>query len=452
VIVVSGPRLALIRRRRALGFSQEELAKLLHVNRSTVARWERGTSDPQPWNRPSICHALKVDAAQLDDLLSPEGQSDPDAMPLRGGRITLPAGRQIAMSQLSVNSGSLEVAATTTGVWRTRVASTEVPGRTMITVRHPDRPDKESLLDGRGLRGGELLLNRQTLDAYIRDAVTLGIIWVVAGYEAALLDDDADLAALQPGEGDLLDAAYDVWSGTNLSAPSRMFAGSRLCAAHITRHLDRREAPPVFWTREQQGEEGATWLLFRHKFLYLLRAAPGGVWDGGGGRAFCIPAQAVAESPLYERVLMLLVIGLMESMGIRTWISSEPDFGEVDGFALVPGDQAVIASWARVPGEPTLGVTRRASAVRGFTDVVEGARVSSVNDHSTPAGRLAASCEYLGIDRAWVVRRCAELASVGIAGLARPRSRHLSLEGVETAVRYIARALDTSLWPNDRTI
>lgn len=45
------------------------MAERLRVERSTVARWERGTSLPQPWLRPRIAAALGLSPEQLDDLL-----------------------------------------------------------------------------------------------------------------------------------------------------------------------------------------------------------------------------------------------------------------------------------------------------------------------------------------------------------------------------------------------
>jgi transcriptional regulator with XRE-family HTH domain len=42
-------RIRLAARRKAVGFSQEELAERLRVDRCTVARWESGDSAPQPF-------------------------------------------------------------------------------------------------------------------------------------------------------------------------------------------------------------------------------------------------------------------------------------------------------------------------------------------------------------------------------------------------------------------
>ena len=56
-------------RRKAVGFSQEALAALLDVERSTVVRWESGETNPLPWIRPKLDRALGVSTDQLDALL-----------------------------------------------------------------------------------------------------------------------------------------------------------------------------------------------------------------------------------------------------------------------------------------------------------------------------------------------------------------------------------------------
>lgn len=57
-------------RRKALGLTQEDLAELLEVERSTVARWERGETEPLPWIRPKLARALNVSADRLEELLA----------------------------------------------------------------------------------------------------------------------------------------------------------------------------------------------------------------------------------------------------------------------------------------------------------------------------------------------------------------------------------------------
>ncbi|MEU5553918.1 helix-turn-helix transcriptional regulator [Micromonospora sp. NPDC047793] len=59
----------LCQRRKALGYSQERLAALLGVERSTVVRWENAETDPQPWHRNRIASALGVTLEQLDGML-----------------------------------------------------------------------------------------------------------------------------------------------------------------------------------------------------------------------------------------------------------------------------------------------------------------------------------------------------------------------------------------------
>ncbi len=74
-------------RRRALGLTQEDLAARLGVERSTVGRWERGTTQPLPWIRPKLAKVLQVPAGQLAELLdgpapSGAGGREPAAAPV----------------------------------------------------------------------------------------------------------------------------------------------------------------------------------------------------------------------------------------------------------------------------------------------------------------------------------------------------------------------------------
>ncbi|WP_037973540.1 helix-turn-helix transcriptional regulator [Streptomyces sp. NRRL WC-3742] len=59
----------LARRRKALGCSQDGFAEALDVDRSTVSRWERGDSEPQPHIRPRLARLLKLSVVELDGLL-----------------------------------------------------------------------------------------------------------------------------------------------------------------------------------------------------------------------------------------------------------------------------------------------------------------------------------------------------------------------------------------------
>jgi len=57
-------------RRKALGLTQESLAELLRVERTTVARWEQGTATPRPWYRRRLADALEVTPDELSQLLA----------------------------------------------------------------------------------------------------------------------------------------------------------------------------------------------------------------------------------------------------------------------------------------------------------------------------------------------------------------------------------------------
>lgn len=70
-------RHGLVRRRRAVGLTQEGLAESLHVERSTVARWESGKVEPQPWVRPRMAELLQVSAEELSELLTVSSHDEP---------------------------------------------------------------------------------------------------------------------------------------------------------------------------------------------------------------------------------------------------------------------------------------------------------------------------------------------------------------------------------------
>jgi tetratricopeptide (TPR) repeat protein/transcriptional regulator with XRE-family HTH domain len=68
----------LAKRRKALGLTQQDLAGLLGVRRSTVVRWESGGTEPLPWIRPKLARALQVPVSRLAELL---GGGDPGGSP-----------------------------------------------------------------------------------------------------------------------------------------------------------------------------------------------------------------------------------------------------------------------------------------------------------------------------------------------------------------------------------
>jgi transcriptional regulator with XRE-family HTH domain len=66
---MTATRRALVERRKAAGYSQEKLAERLRVEPSTIGRWERGETEPQPWYRPRLAKALGVPPGELSRLL-----------------------------------------------------------------------------------------------------------------------------------------------------------------------------------------------------------------------------------------------------------------------------------------------------------------------------------------------------------------------------------------------
>src|SRR5215475_7068606 len=77
-------RRGLAQRRKAVGLTQEQLADQLGVERSTVARWERGETLPLPWLRPRLAQALRVSADRIEEFLATDAAtaSPPDPAPV----------------------------------------------------------------------------------------------------------------------------------------------------------------------------------------------------------------------------------------------------------------------------------------------------------------------------------------------------------------------------------
>jgi transcriptional regulator with XRE-family HTH domain len=67
-------RWRLAERRRMVGLSQERLAWLLEVERTTVVRWECAETTPVPRLRPRLAQALQVTDEELAELLKVDGR------------------------------------------------------------------------------------------------------------------------------------------------------------------------------------------------------------------------------------------------------------------------------------------------------------------------------------------------------------------------------------------
>ncbi|MDG4787653.1 hypothetical protein O7626_17200 [Micromonospora sp. WMMD1102] len=285
-------------------------------------------------------------------------------------------------------------------------------------------------------RNSRLLIPR----AYQLDAISAAVLWAVANLDLSLLLDDTRLNAAQAAAFDyrrLTRSAASRDVADDLDPVSRLWLGSTFCADHIRRHSAILSDVPLCWTREQRGEEASTWLLFRHRLHYLRQTAERfrNAFQPMT-RMFYVPPPAAATSSTPERILLLLAVALMESLDIQTAVTDEPEYGTLPGLVL---DQrhAIIASWIRADGIWHVDVTDQPSLLAEYHDALGYLRAHSVIAADTPASRLRNLADYLNLDWQWLQRRCADLSQYGFAGLAEPRSRLLSLDGVDQACRFV---------------
>ncbi|MGY4770913.1 hypothetical protein ACXC9Q_28720 [Kribbella sp. CWNU-51] len=360
------------------------------------------------------------------------------------GALSLPAGRSYAGVELTAHYCDADRAGST---WlmvdpgKDLTDSLRRPDRRSMMLA-VDRDQRYYISDGRRFvdRAGRRIGPQPVSSANVIDDLTVGIIWATTNADTALLADDALLARSQTrlvhyenrpaSEAALSEVPF-------LNPVASQWLGSRFCARHITRHLDRLWGRPLFWTREQRGEEAASWLLWSHKFEYLRRTSR---WFKGMRRGFCIPEDEVSASPRYERVMLLLAIVLMEAFRITVELSGEPEHGEVEGFVLA--NEAIVANWLGGSGLWYVDASAPAPRRAAYRDIAGQLAAESLVAQPTSAMRLAAMASYLNVPWQWFRRRCEELAVAGVDDIVHPRSRLLSTRGLNTAVRYVAY-LDT---------
>jgi tetratricopeptide (TPR) repeat protein/transcriptional regulator with XRE-family HTH domain len=124
-------------RRKALGLTQEQLAERLGVERTTVARWERGETQPLPWLRPRLAKALRVSADGIEELLAPASVPDGTRVPTATVPRQLPAtvadftGRA---AELQALTGMLDRAGAPGTVVISAIGGTAGVGKTALAV------------------------------------------------------------------------------------------------------------------------------------------------------------------------------------------------------------------------------------------------------------------------------------------------------------------------------
>jgi hypothetical protein len=281
--------------------------------------------------------------------------------------------------------------------------------------------------------------------AYELDDLTLGVLWSVANYDAALTDDNGlvlDARDQMQAYEALRQSSVAQGPTNDLWPVSEMWLGSDFCARHILCHTTALADVPVFWPKEQRGEEASAWLLFGHKYDYL-QALSEQYAGAPMQRAFCVPAVAIASSPKSERVLFVLAAALMESFGISIAVTTDPEYAGIEGFVYDRKGNAILATWVGSQGLWNVDVVDSRPAVRDYAEATYHARTASITPASSPGIRLRQLAEYLEVDWPWLTQRCAVLADFGCAGLAEPRSPLLSTKGLDRACDFVGQ-LDAS--------
>jgi tetratricopeptide (TPR) repeat protein/transcriptional regulator with XRE-family HTH domain len=113
--------------------TQEAVAGLLGVERSTVTRWERGERAPQPWLRPKLARVLHVSADRLEELLEGDGPAGsargPEAGPREDPPVTVPRQLPPAVADFTGRTAELETLTRILGS-----AGTGAPGTVVVAA------------------------------------------------------------------------------------------------------------------------------------------------------------------------------------------------------------------------------------------------------------------------------------------------------------------------------
>jgi hypothetical protein len=452
-------------------------ARLSHVttSRITFLRWLAGEQVPRGDAATVLEHMLGVDAASL---LRPAPTRE--VVPARQPHdASLAAARNLdagwASSSLSPAAPEPDLG----GVWQLR--GRHVFDGTQVPVQlYEAAPDDDVVLIGRddhahlrtfvqparralllaslGASGGDGLYVMDAAHArrhlavepvevvpipaaYRIDDLTYGIVWAMLNLEDALLADDHMLDAEQPGLEQYLAMPRSAISRSavpELSNIGAAWLGSRFCFQHVTRQLRDTPEPPMSWMRLRRGEEAAAWVFFRAGTN--VSEAPYDRFAGASppvGCALCVPEAIVKESERYERILVFLAAALLEFHGVTVWLCAEPDYSQLDEFTLVPDRRAVVANWLRTNGIWHVDTVDHRTQLRTYTQAMAYASTHSAIEGPTPAARLRALANYLGLDWSWLVERCREVGGYGVGGMLRPRSRLIGVDGLDRALRFV---------------
>ncbi|MFI6803773.1 transcriptional regulator, XRE family protein [Streptomyces luteogriseus] len=316
-------------------------------------------------------------------------------------------------------------------------------GAVLTTLDDADGRVRTYVLDARTARGLLPAENGSSIpvdQVQELDDLTYGLIWAIANADDGLLADDHLLECQQDALSSFLKLPSSALSKSwvpGLTAVGASWMGSYFCARHISARLTGTSGLPLYWTREQFGEEAVGWLLYTHKHAYLRRTEKLSSSAEPVTRTFCIPEAAVSDSQPYERLLLFLAIALMEMHHVTVRVCSEQEFSAVDGFVLIPRQQAIVANWVRSEEMWHASTTTSRPQLRSYADTVEQASAYDVIAGRTPLHRLQALAAYLRLDWAWLTRRCRALGEQGVCSVIQPRSRLLSTEELDAVLAYV---------------